>query len=246
MALFTDGPAFTMEELAAHETAILDTASAEGIDLTRKIELAREQVGLELESVLLRHGSCSVGLKNVVVTAPLRLWHVFHTLAVVYRDAYFNQLNDRYKAKWTEYQDLAKWASRMLQGIGVGTVADPIAQADIADIGEAPGALPAGTYFVKVAWRNASGEEGAPSALASIDTSDGNVVRARPSSFPSNGVSWAVYAGTTPEDLFLQAEGLSPATFWTVPDSGLLTARRAGNGQEPTLMRPMPRVLPRG
>lgn len=256
MALFTDGPAFTIEELAAHETAILDTANTEGIDLTKKIELAREQVGLELQSVLQRSGpnrymgnlaaTAPISLGNVVVTAPLRLWQVFHTLSVVYRDAYFNQLNDRYKAKWTEYQDLAKWASRMLQGIGVGTVADPVSQADIAEVSQTAGALASGTYFVKVAWRNAAGEDGMPGPLISIDTSAGNVVKAQPSSFPSNGVTWSVYAGTTPEDLFLQAEGLNPAAFWKAPDSGLLTNKRAGNGQEPTLLRPTPRVLPRG
>ena len=43
------------------------------------------------------------GTSDVVVTAPLKLWHVQKTIAMVYRDAYNNQLNDRYLNKWNEY-----------------------------------------------------------------------------------------------------------------------------------------------
>ena len=43
-------------------------------------------------------------VKDVVVTEPLRQWHVHRTLALVYRDAYNNQLNNRYQGKWAEYE----------------------------------------------------------------------------------------------------------------------------------------------
>ena len=35
-------------------------------------------------------------IEQVVVTPPLKLWHIFRTLEMVYRDAYNSQLNDRY------------------------------------------------------------------------------------------------------------------------------------------------------
>ena len=105
--LFTDNPAITPQDLADHETVILDTASIEGINLTIKIELATDEVGLQLQSQFPQLGLANVALMNVAVTPALRLWLIFHTLEIVYRDAYHNQLNDRYRAKWHEYKDLS-------------------------------------------------------------------------------------------------------------------------------------------
>ena len=48
--LFTDNPAIEIEDLADYETAILDTALIEGINLTVKIRLAINEVGLQLQS----------------------------------------------------------------------------------------------------------------------------------------------------------------------------------------------------
>ena len=48
--LFTDNPAIAIEDLADYETAILDTAQTEAINLTVKIRLAINEVGLQLQS----------------------------------------------------------------------------------------------------------------------------------------------------------------------------------------------------
>src|SRR5438067_2391420 len=163
--LFTDSPAIAPEDLADHETAILYTASSEGINLTVKIRLARDEVGLELLAHFPQLGLVNVALKNIVVTPALRLWLIFHTLEIVYRDAYHNQLNDRYKAKWDEYRDLSAFASGLLFQIGIGTVIDPIPQAQHPVLSLVTGGLTAAQYFVQVAWRNAAGDEGGPSEL---------------------------------------------------------------------------------
>ena len=54
MALFTDGPASTIEDLAAQDSQVLNIASSEGIDLTVKLGLTHEMVGMELEELLRR------------------------------------------------------------------------------------------------------------------------------------------------------------------------------------------------
>src|SRR5205807_7882198 len=118
--LFTDNPAIAIEDLADYETAILDTAQAEALNLTVKIGLAINEVGLQLQSrftPLAVNGltaATPLTLANIVVTPPLRLWILFHTLELVYRDAYFSQLNDRYQAKWTEYKTLSDAAASLL------------------------------------------------------------------------------------------------------------------------------------
>src|SRR5690349_21619073 len=118
MALFTDGPASTIEDLTAQDSQLLDVAQVEGIDLTRKLALAQEEAALEIEGLLetLRPvdaalwAPTSMGPANVVVTPALKAWHTFRTLEAVYRDAYHSQLNDRYAAKRDEFRERAKWA----------------------------------------------------------------------------------------------------------------------------------------
>ena len=246
--LFTDSPAIGIQDLADHETAILDTAHVEGINLTIKIGLARDEVGLQLLAQFPQIGLVNIALKNVVVTPALRLWLIFHTLEIVYRDAYHNQLNDRYKAKWDEYKDLSAFASGLLYQIGVGTSLDPIPQADHPLLSLVSGSLGPAKYFVEVAWRNVSGEEGSPSETTAVDVTSGNTLRVQVVNRPPNAVSWNVYAGATPDNLVLQnTSPLDPAASWTAPGSSLLTSGpHPGDGQQSTFLSPAPRILLRG
>src|SRR5207245_3574237 len=116
MALFTDGPISTLDQLAAQDTAVLDVASTEGIDATAKLTLAQQEVGIELTAVLtrsIRSGVYSfwwpgnpltflgpLQLQYIVVTSPLQLSHTFQTLAILYRDAYNHELNAHYSWTW--------------------------------------------------------------------------------------------------------------------------------------------------
>ena len=118
-----------------------------------------------------------VSLDSIVVTPALRLWHTFHTLALVYRDAYNSQLNDRYGGRCTEYKGLAKWASDVLFRNGIGIAADPIPIAAVPTLGSVSGPLSETTYFVQVSWMNSTGEEGMPSRLASLIVPDQAVLQ---------------------------------------------------------------------
>jgi hypothetical protein len=252
--LFTDNPAIAIEDLADYETAILETALTEGINLTVKIRLAINEVGLQLQSQFTPLGtngfavSPQLTLSNIVVTPPLRLWLLFHTLELVYRDAYFSQLNDRYQAKWNEYKDLSTSAAALLLQIGVGTVADPIPQAVHPGLSLVAGALAPAKYFVEVSWENVSGQQGSPSETTALDVPAGSTLQVQALSPPANAVSWNVYAGVTPDALFLQnTTPLALAASWTAPSSGLsTTGPQPGTGQPPTYLSPQPKILLRG
>src|SRR5689334_3477779 len=132
MPLFTDGSIATLEDLAAQDSGVMITWGVEGADVNSKLALAQEELGGELSRLLPRLGKFSTsasGLGNVVVTSPLRLWHIYHSLELIYRDAYNNQLNDRYKGKWDQYKELSQWAERKLLETGVGIAADPVPRA---------------------------------------------------------------------------------------------------------------------
>ncbi len=264
MALFTDAPISTLDQLAAQDTAVLDVASNEGIDASAKILLAQEELGVELTSAFSRSafsrtspsmwwpGSVATSLSvlqlpNIVVTPPLRLWHTFRTLALVYRDAYGNQLNDRYAAKWKEYQDLAKWASAMLFQTGIGVVSNPIEVASSPDVDLLSGSQPATMYFARVAWLNSTGEEGMASPVTSIIAPDQNSVQIRPTNPPANAAAWNAYAGIAVDAITLQnVTPLGRDQTWLMPTAGLVQGRSPASGQEPNSYSQAPRFLQRG
>jgi hypothetical protein len=112
MALFTDVIS-TIQDLMVQDSSVLATAQAENIDLNQKLALAQQELGIELTTLLQRSNTHDwqfwlqpdLQLNNIVVTPPLQLWNVFQTLTLVYQDAYFNQLNDRYQGKRTSFSN---------------------------------------------------------------------------------------------------------------------------------------------
>jgi hypothetical protein len=254
MALFNDGPVSGIEDLQGHDTQLLEVANTEGIDVTRKLALAQEEMSLELRVLLARmSGPVDLGstttvpsLDYVVVTPPLKLWHTFRTLELVYRDAYNSQLNDRYAGKRDEYHALAQWAYEKAIQSGIGMSQDPVAQASPPKLEAASGAIADGMYYVAVAWTNGAGEEGAPSLPATI-TISGSTFQVQAGAAPANARGWNVYAGANPRALVLQ----NPAVLglnetWTHPGPVVTGGRTAGTGQSPSYMRPAPRMLQRG
>src|ERR1017187_8283426 len=137
MALFTDGAISSIEDLRGHDTQLLNVSTVEGIDVTRKLALAQDELYIEVEGLLgqlqtaagiyeaagmLGGPSAARWIHQVVVTPPLKLWHIFRTLEMVYGDAYNSQLNDRYGGRRDEYHEKVKWAyNQVIQG-GLGIV----------------------------------------------------------------------------------------------------------------------------
>ena len=247
MALFTDGPAATMEDLTAQDAQLAYVASTEGIDVTVKLGLTHEAIGLELEELLGRASwqDCRFRLSHVVVTPALRLWHTYRTLEFVYRDAYNSQLNDRYAGKRDQFRELGRWAYNRLIQSGVGVATTPVPQASGFEAQPAAGALPAAVYYVSTGWTNAAGEEGACSTPIDVEVSNGTFA-VYPPAAPRDATGWNVYVGTAPEAMTRQnGSPLNPAAPWlaeTVTESGA----RPGSGQTPNRMHVIPRVLQRG
>ncbi|MEK7406853.1 MAG: hypothetical protein AAB225_17390 [Acidobacteriota bacterium] len=234
MALFTDGGISTIDDLLAYESSILEVARTEGIDLAVKLELAQDELGIELTRFLVQEAGSGTGLENVVVTEPLQKWHTFQALGLVYRDAYNSQLNDRHLAKWKEWGQRAKWASTMLFDSGVGVVDDPVPKAELPELGSSAGPLAAATYYVRAAWLNGEGEEGCPSELAILTAADGHRLTAQAVNPPAVVRTWNLYAGFSHADTTLQTEApLGPGAIWVESDSGLRQGRKAGSGQAP-------------
>ncbi len=260
MALFNDGPISTAADLQQYENSILTVASTENIDLASKLLLAQQDLGNELVLFLLRRphrpnyplwgnssaSSRSRHLTDVVVTDPLRKWHVHRTLALVYRDAYNNQLNNRYQGKWAEYEDLAKGSSRIYFQIGVGLVADPVPRASVPMVTSVAGVGAGGNFYIAVTWLDTTGQEGAPSDFAQLGTTDGQQLLVTISSPPQNVTSWNVYVGMSPGTLNLQNQSPLATTSSWIMSSGLDPGTPLPTGQQPTWFVVDHRVIERG
>jgi hypothetical protein len=255
MALFTDGIISTLEELAGQDSSILEICSAEGIDLTRKVELAQTEIGIELEAALRRvyggsgaeGGGGSQRVANVVVTPPLKLWHTFRTLELAYRDAYHNQLNDRYRGRRDEYRDLARWAAEKLLQTGIGISENATPRAGQVTLQANFGVMLGGTYYFAMCWVGASGEEGTPSDVQAFELASLGGVTVRAGTAPARAAGWNVYVGTSESNVRLQNPAvLGVAEAWVQATAPLTDSRGPGSGPEATAYVQAPRVIQRG
>src|SRR5258708_18291215 len=177
--LLTDSSPNNTEDLRVYESAILDAANQERIELDAKLNLSTEEISEDILDLLLDHTRSTdplssirrtIGVSDVVVTPQLKRWHAVHTLEIVYRDAFNNQLNDRYLAKFKEYHELSKNAREHTFRFGIGLVLAPIPKAQIPMFSFVPGLIPATTYYVRVSWVGIGNNAvGAPSDENSYD-----------------------------------------------------------------------------
>ncbi|HEY7387134.1 MAG TPA: hypothetical protein VH640_01410 [Bryobacteraceae bacterium] len=254
MALFIDGCISGLDDLAAQDSQLLDIASEESINVTQKMALAQETIGLDLVS-LLRGGESSGRplwltpepcLDQVAVTPALRLWHTYLTLELVYRDAYSDQLNDRYGAKRDQFHLLAEAARERLIELGLGIVTEPVRQAATPQLMAIPGNLPDGTYYATMSWVNQNGQEGASAVPEAITTSTSSF-EVQPGNTPANVAGWNVYVGTAPQSMYLQNTSLlAPGSVWQQAVVLTIGGSMPGNGQAPTYKKAVPRLLQRG
>lgn len=254
MPLFTDGPISTIEDLSAQDSQLLTVASVEGIDVSRKIDIAQEQVAMDLLSALNRFGysdrlfwlAPQPNLNMVVVTPSLKLWHTAKALELFYADAYNSQLNDRYAGKRDQFHDLATWAYGKLVEIGVGISGVPVPRATAPTLTPFPGALADGVYYVTITWVNGSGEEGAPTIPLTISTASSTFL-VTPGDAARNGAGWNIYAGTALNTMYRQNSSLLEAgQTWEQPAALLEIGNTPGNGQKPNYLQPLPRIIQRG
>lgn len=265
MALFTDGFAASLDDLLGYESDLQAVSSAAGIDLNTKLKLAQTEVGAQLEASSRRPGNVfyagnagwqSTGAEvslprfdpaQIVITPPLRLWLIFQTLALVYRDAHTRKANDKYLPKWREYRDLAKWASELLFQTGVGLTATPIARAERPEIGFATSSLAGLAAFVRITWTRGDVDESAGSMEKAVRTVSGQALQVTPPPAPPGATGWNVYVGRKKGEALLQnEEPLGLTDVWTMPESGFHIGSEIGDGQAPDFYRSAPRYLQRG
>jgi hypothetical protein len=257
MALFLDGPAASIDSLIDEDSGLLATAQTVGINVTAKLRLAMSEVQSELVTLLLRLQSSTgvvgavqpPGIAQVVVTPDLARWEKMQALAMVYRDASFTQVIDRYKSKWDVFVKLTLAAKDQFIANGIGLVTDPIPKAAIAVLGteSVTTVQPGGTLYACVTWVNAAGQEGSPSDAASIVVPANSVMTVMATAAPANATGFNVYAGNVLAMMTLQNSTLLPpgGSFTYIPGTST-SSKLPGTGQAPDYVKALPATTMRG
>jgi hypothetical protein len=242
--LLTDQWPNSPEDLRAYEAEILDVSNLEGINLDTKLRLATEEISEWVLNILLDHTSAAMGgdmvrrargVSDVVVTRQLKRWHAFHALAIFYRDAYNNQLNDRYLAKWNEYIALEREARETTTQYGIGLVNTPVPQPGIPVVSTVPGLLPATVYYVQITWVSSTGVEGAPSRATAFEAPVASLLTVtNAANPPAIAAGFNVYIGLSDCTATLQNSApIALGQTFTEAGAGLTAGMAVGTGQAP-------------
>jgi len=256
MSLFVDGNISNIEQLRAYDSSILTVSNVEQIDLAAKLQLAQVELQAELQELFARDSPIysseitptTLDVGPVVVTESLRQWHCIRTLSLVYRDAYFSQLNDRYYGRWQEYVQLDARASALLLGTGIGVVSDPLPRPAGPAITVSAGSNSPAIYYFRVSWMNSAGQEGQGSLVTPFIAEQFHTLSVAPPPLAANAVSWNLYAGASDMSLTRQNDQvLDPNAVWQLPLNGLRTSGPPpGEGQQPDYYFRIRKVRQRG
>jgi len=259
MALFTDTNVVTEDDLLQYESSLNSVASSHGIDVETKIDLATTAIGDKLLFWLLNVGPSdpqwfnrrTLGLSTVVVTPTFHRWLCFDSLKRFFAEAYNAQLNTRFAAKLTEYQQEAQRTADAYFQSGTGIVFQPLPRPALPLVSVQSGNMPAQGMFIQTAWVDAIGEESALSPISGIVLSDSSSIAVSMAegalSAPAAAVGWNVYGSSTQNNLTRQNSTPVPiGSAWELPATGLLQGTEPLDGQQPNSYIALYRPIRRG
>ncbi len=242
MALMLDGKMSTVADIIQQDSGCLEVSEAEAISIDGKLALADRDCRLKLAQFVVNQGLEDVlgaagnllRLDRIVANEAMERWHEFHTLSLLYSDAYYRSLNDRYEKKLQHYEGMAKAAWEALIDTGIACTLDPVPRATIAATDLVPGMMEAaGAYFISIQWLNLNGQRGALSDTRMVHAGIGMGIQITAGERPAGISDYDVFAGTEPERLYKQNEQPVSANDAFVVSSILLTSDESSAWSEP-------------
>ncbi len=259
MALFTDTEIVTLDDLLQFETALVQVAASHGINVETKVNLSTAAISDKLMLWLLDVGASDpqflnrrlLGLSTVVVTSSLHRWLCFDSLARFFAEAYNVQLNTRFQAKWTEYQNEADQAAQMFFMSGVGIVYNALPRPALPLASIQTGNSPAQAIFVQTSWVDGAGSEGALSPVNGLILAENSTIVVSMAegvtSAPAAAVGWNVYVSSSETDLTRQnLAPLSIGATWPLPSTGISDGPDPVDGQKPQFYVRLSKQIRRG
>ena len=246
MALFTDTNIVTEADLLAYEGSLDSIVSSQAIDLPTKICLATSAIGDRLLLWLLDVRASDrqwlnrrlLGLTTVVVTSLLHRWLCFETLSRVFAEAANSQLNTRFEAKLSQYQEESGRAANAFFRSGAGIVYRPLPRPAVPLVSVQSGPAPAQTMEIQTAWVNSLGQESGLSAVNEVTLAANSSIAVAMSeaalNAPPAAIGWNIYAAAGPNNATRQNTApVAVGASWELPSSGLVQGPNPIDGQQP-------------
>ncbi len=231
MALVADGGMSSMEDLRAQDSGVLEVARVEGIDVTAKLKLAQEEIEIELGRRVRPEGNYTAS--QMVATPMVRKWHLMRSLEMIYRDAYFSQLNDRFGGRWRAYESEARWAMRRVLESGIPMAAYPVRRPEGVNVAVTAGSREATTYWIAATVVDSAGHESAMCETTALHATAGHGLKVELKGAPAVAAGWNVYIGTSEKRM--RRQNLAPVEIdaaWVMPAGGLVEGPAAPGEQE--------------
>ena len=254
MALLVEGWWCEAEELQAYDSSATNVAGEEGIDLGAKMRQSEAWITDKVDDFLRWESNCGQSVyphngltaANAVVDERLKRWHLTHTLALVYRDAAFSQVNDRYQKKSDAFdKDAARSRAEYFQG-GVPYVGNPLRKPAAPTVTVTAGQQGEAAYIVTTTQVDSRGDESAQSDVVSVEAAAGNGLTVAANGLAA-GNGWNVYVADSNGVMRRQNDApLAANAVWALPDMGPAAGPAATEGQAPEGRVKERRILPRG
>lgn len=227
MALWIDFIDIGLDELSRYDSNLPAVLSIEDIRLDSKLELSHRLITSLLDQTL--PASESVG--HIAVTEPLRRWHATQTLALIYKDAYFLRLSDRYKLRQESLFVEVRDAKAQFLSNALPMVTTPIPKAPRPELSLHTGNLPIDAYYVVVSFVNEA-VEGEASDIASLalPAVGGLSLRIVTDQAP---YGLRIYAGNTIESMTLQLTQVGDLSQPISLAALIAGGSKPGKGQNP-------------
>lgn len=245
MALLADGGLNTADSLRVHDSGVLDVTTSESIEPGAKLALALAE--LMDETSLYLAGEGSFRIEQVAVNPCLIRWHACRTLALIYRDAYFSQHNDRYGERWRHWEQQSKLAREVFVDLGVPIVANPLRRPESPAASWTAGEFSPATYWIQITAVDSSGQESAPSEATAVSVTAAHQLSVSAPGLDPAAAGWNLYIGPAEGQLHRQNSiALDRTSTWQQISDTATSAAKPGEGQAATIRVYRRRRLPRG
>jgi hypothetical protein len=165
---------------------------------------------------------------------------------MLYRDASFSQVNDRFEKKWRAFEQDAAQRKAEYFLAGVPYVGSPVRKPGAPAVIVIVGVQPAAAYLTAITRVDGAGRESALSELTAVQAAAGNGLTVSATGLAASD-RWCVYATDGDGPMRKQSDdALIAGATWTMPASGLCPGQEAGDGQTPDGRVRQRRILPRG
>jgi len=240
MALFSDDGPSGLSDWLSYDSKLRYLSEQEITSTESKSVLAKSEIESEVTAFLLANIEepdfrVHEMVKGLVVTEPLKRWHVMHTLQLYYNDLASLQVNGAHQERASYYQTRVLEAKAMLFELGVGLVSTAVPQPGEPIVIKSPGSHETKNKKARTQFFGVTEKPGKASNEFWLSSEGGESIEITYDTLPAGVYGWKLFIEGPAETFFSVTPKNVPAgaklNISTMPLT--LGAALLAEGQEP-------------